>query len=464
MTLTAPSSIFNKVLLFFKDPEYYQQLVHIALPMALQQIIMSSLNMVGVMMIGQLGEASVAAVGLANQIFFLLTLVLFGITSGSAMFTAQLWGKQDLPNIHRVLGFALTLSGAAALVFIGIAELIPEIALGFYTTDPEVIALGSEYLRIFGWAYAFIAVSFSYAAILRSTGQVRIPLIVTMTALSFNTVASYALIFGKLGLPMLEVRGAAIAGLAARLLECLFLLALTYRTRSAAAASLETMFRYNRQFIGRILRPVLPVAVNELLWSLGITTYNAIYARIGTDAIAAINIAGAVDNLAFVFFSSIGSACAVLVGNQIGAGQEDRAQLYAGRSLVFGMLGGLLMGGIVLIVRPFILPVYKVSPLVTEYAWQLLGMMAATMWLRLANLVQFIGILRAGGDTRFALLLDGVIIWVIGVPSAAIGAFVFHLPVYWVYLCVMSEETTKAGLALWRFFSRKWIHNLAETV
>lgn len=456
--------MLKKAIQFFQDPEYYRQLVRLAFPLALQQIVMSSLNLVSVMMIGQLGETAVAAVGLANQIFFLLNLVLFGITSGSAMFTAQLWGRRDVLNIHRVLGLALTLSLFAALFFIFVSIAVPELTLGLYTADPEVIRLGSQYLRIFGWSFIFIAISFCYAAILRSTGQVKIPLIVTMTALSFNTAASYCLIFGKLGLPALGVPGAALAGLLARLLECLLLLIITYRLKTPAAARLQTMFRYEWGFIGRVLKPVLPVAINEILWSLGITTYNAIYARIGTDAIAAINIAGTIDNLAFVFFSSVGSACAVLVGNRIGAGEVEEAQRYAGRSLVFGVLGGLLMGGVVVLVRPFLLPLYKVSPLVLEYTWKVLGVMAAMMWLRLGNLVQFIGILRAGGDTRFALVLDGLIIWIIGVPSAALGAFVFDLPVYWVYLCVMSEEATKGALALWRFFSRKWIHNLAASV
>ena len=206
---------------FFNDKDYYLRLYHFAFPIALQQFIMSSLNMVGVMMIGQLGAVPVAAVGLANQIFFLLNLLLFGITSGSAMFTAQLWGKRDIPNIRKVLGSALTLGLAGGTVFLIIAEFFPAAALSIYSKDPSVIALGSDYLRIIGFSFFMFHITFCYSAVLRSTGDVQTPLVVTLHTLSFNTLFSYVLIFGKLGFPAMGVHGAAIAAFSARVLECI---------------------------------------------------------------------------------------------------------------------------------------------------------------------------------------------------------------------------------------------------
>jgi len=192
---------------------------------------MSSLNMVGVVMIGQLGAVPVAAVGLANQIFFLLNLVLFGITSGSAMFTAQLWGKRDILNIRKVLGLALTLGLFVGTFFLIIAEFFPEFALSIYSKDPAVIALGSDYLRIIGYSFILYAISFSFSAVLRSTGDVKIPLVVTLTSLSLNTLLSYILIFGKFGFPVMGVHGAAIAVVCSRIVECAGLLYLTYRKK-----------------------------------------------------------------------------------------------------------------------------------------------------------------------------------------------------------------------------------------
>ncbi|MBN2550477.1 MAG: MATE family efflux transporter [Anaerolineales bacterium] len=449
---------------FFRDAEYFRRLYKTALPIATQQFIMSSLNMVGVIMIGQLGDAPVAAVGLANQIFFLLNLILFGINSGMAIFTAQLWGKHDIPNIHRVLGLALSMGAVVGLFFFGVAQFAPQAALGIYTKDPAVVELGSQYLHIFGWSFLFIPVSFSYALVLRSTGEVRIPLVVTLITLSLNTLLSFGLIFGNFGLPRLETRGAAIAVLVARIFEMTLLLWITYRRRTPAAARLSDMFNQNISFISRVLKPVLPVAFNELFWSLGITTYNVVYARIGTDAIAAMNIASSIETLALVIFSGVGHACAILVGHQIGAGDEKNAYRYAVRSLSLGALGGVLVGGLIMAGSGPLLTLYKVSPQVIDYAHKVLTILSLLLWLRATNMILFIGVLRSGGDTRFAFLLDAVIIWVLGVPMAFLGAFVFHLPVYWVYLMVLSEELTKCVLGLWRVYSKKWIHNLAQTV
>jgi putative MATE family efflux protein len=449
---------------FFNDREYYRRLIKVGLPITLQQLIMSSLNMVGVVMIGQLGAAPVAAVGLANQIFFLLTLMLFGITSGSAMFTAQLWGKRDIRNIHKVLGLALTLGLIVATFFLIIAEFFPEQALSIYSKDPVVIALGSDYLRIIGFSFILYSISFCFSAVLRSTGDVQTPLIVTMTALSINTLLSYSLIFGKFGFPALGVQGAAIAVITSRVVECAGILFLTYRKKSPAAGRLKELFSYNLVFARRVLKPVLPVVANEILWSLGITAYSVVYARMGTNEIAAMNIVASIEQMAFVIFQGIGHACAILVGNRIGAGDEEQAFRYAGRSLSLGILGGVLIGSVILASRELVLSLYNVPPTVIDYAYHVLAIVGLLLWLRASNMILFIGIFRSGGDTRFAFLLDGIIIWVVGVPLAFTGAFIFHLPVYWVYLLVMSEEITKWLLGVYRFFSRKWIHNLAQTV
>ena len=425
---------------------------------------MSSLNMVGVIMIGQLGAAPVAAVGLANQIFFLLNLVLFGITSGSAMFTAQLWGKRDVLNIRKVLGLALTLGLFVATFFLIIAEFFPEIALRIYSKDPVVIALGSDYLRIIGYSFILYAISFCFSAVLRSTGDVKIPLFVTLTALSLNALLSYVLIFGKLGFPAMGVHGAAIAVVCSRVVECAGLLLLTYRNKLPAAGKLTEFFSYDRLFARRVLKPVLPVVANEILWSLGITAYSIVYARMGTESIAAMNIVASLEQMALVVFNGIGHATAILVGNRIGAGDDDQAFRYAARSETLGVLGGVLIGLIILLSRNLLLSLYNVSPTVLDYVYQVLTILALLLWLRASNMILFVGIFRSGGDTRFAFILDGVIIWVVGVPLAFMGAFIFHLPVYWVYLLVMSEEIAKWTLGMFRFFSRKWIHNLALTV
>lgn len=457
-------SIVRRVLDFYKDPDYFHNIRKIALPIMVQQLVFSGLNMLGVIFVGQKGDASIAAVGLAGQIAFLLNLVHFGIISGAAMFTAQFWGKQDIANLRRVLGLCLMLAISASLIFFTLAQLLPAQILSIYSTDPLVIELGTSYIRIFSWTFLFFAITFSYALVMRSTGDVKTPTAVSVGALLISTFLSYSLIFGRFGLPELGIQGAAVAAVVARFLECVALLSIIYVRHSPVAASFRELTGFDRVFFGRVIKPMMPVILNELLWSLGITTYNIIYARLGTPSYAAVNIVSTIEQVAFVVFIGVSNATSVLVGNRIGAGKEQEAYLYAGRSLGIGIVGGLLLGVVLQLVKEPVLSLYNVSPEVIQNASNLINVVTFFLWIRVNNMTTVVGILRAGGDTRFSLFLDGIIIWIVGVPMAYLGAFVFDLPVYLVYLCAMSEEATKWVLGIKRYFSRKWINNLTVHV
>ena len=197
---------------------------------------------------------------------------------------------------------------------------------------------------------------------------------------------------------------------------------------------------------------------------MGITTYNAIYGHIGTSAVAAINIVSSIDNVAFVIFLGVGNATAIMVGHLIGQGKNEQAYKYAGRSLLIQGSTALLMGMLVILLAPAVLQYYNVSPEVIDFARKCLIVLGLGMWVRASNHTIVIGILRSGGDTRFSLVLDGLVIWLIGVPFTAAGAFLFHLPIYFVYALTLSEEVTKFSIGLKRYFSKKWINDLTSRV
>lgn len=454
--------IIARITEYYRDPEYFPNIRKIAIPIIVQQFTFAGLNMVGVMMVGQKGETSVAAVGFAGQIAFLLQLVHFGIISGAAMFTAQFWGRGDIPNLRRVLGLCLMIAVSASLVFFALSQFLPAEILGIYTTDNEVIRLGADYIRTYSWTFLFMAVTFSYAFVMRSTGDVKTPTTISVGALSVSTFLSYSLIFGKFGLPEIGIQGAAVAAVISRGLECVVLLIVTYAKRSPAAASLRELTDFGASFIARVIKPMLPVILNELFWALGITTYNVIYGRMGTESFAAMSIVNTIEQMAFVVFIGISNATSVLVGNRIGAGKEDEAFIYAGRSLGLGIIGGILMGLLLQLVKNPVLSLYNVSPEVIANASRVINIITFFLWVRVNNMTIVVGVLRAGGDTRYSLFLDGFIIWLVGVPMAYLGANVFHLPVYFVYLCAMSEEAAKWILGMRRYLSRRWIHNLTE--
>ncbi|MBI5965349.1 MAG: MATE family efflux transporter [Chloroflexi bacterium] len=447
---------------FLKDRTFLRELLLIAIPISFQQLINASLNMIDVIMVGQLGEASIAALGLSNQIFFVLILILFGATSGMSIFTAQFWGRQEIEPIRKVLGMSLIMSVSVAFLFTLAAALIPETVLGFYTKDAEVIRLGSSYLRIVGFTYIPIAIATSYIAILRSIQLVRLTVVATVSALIFKTILGYGLIFGKWGLPALGVRGAAIGTASGWTLELVLLLIFIYTQKTPLAANPLTFFSFDKIFFFRVLKTVLPAVANEMFWSLGITTYNAIYAHIGTDSIAAINVNATIEELGFVVFMGLGNACAVMVGNRIGAGRKDEAYEIVRRVILLSISAAWMVGLAVILLRDEVVGLYDLSPNGVTNVRMLMLMMACTLWIRMFNFSTFIGALRAGGDTRFALIMEICSIWLIGVPAAYVGAFVLHLPVYYVYLMVMLEEVAKAFVSGWRFKSRKWVHDLVN--
>jgi putative MATE family efflux protein len=447
---------------FLRDKVFFRAMLAIAVPVAFQQLISASLNMVDVLMVGQLGESAIAALGLANQLFFLLILFLFGVTSGMAIFTAQFWGKGDVESIRHVLGISLAVSLLVGALFTLVAIFIPETVMGFYTVDPEVIRLGASYLRIVGLSYMMVAVVTSYIAILRSVTLVKLAAFVTVLALVLKTGLSYLLIFGIWGLPALGVRGAAIATAFGWAFQLVLLLILVYTLKTPLAANPLTFFHFDRVFLFKVLKTSMPAAVNEVFWSFGITVYNAVYAHIGTNSIAAININATIEDLFFVLFIGMGNACAVMVGNKIGAGEKELAFEYGRRFVLLGIFCAWTVGALVLLVREPVINLYDISPQAAYNVRMLMLFFSLSVWLRVVNFMLFIGALRAGGDTRYAMFMEIFSIWAIGVPAALLGGFVLHLPVYGVYLMVLTEEAVKAIVIIRRFLSRKWIHDLVN--
>lgn len=446
----------------FEDKEFFASLFRLWLPIALQQFVYSLLGLLSVVMIGQLGETSVAAVGLANQILFLFQLLLFGVGSGSAIFVAQFWGKRDLASIHRVLGISLGMGLIGALVFSFVALVIPEASLSVYTNDAAVIALGSEYLRIAGLGYFAIAISTSYAITMRSTGNVRLPVTVSILALALGAILNFGFIFGEFGLPALGVRGGAIGGTIARFVECAFLVYISYSTHSAANARLHEMFTFDLAFLKHVLKNVVPVTLNEIAWSFGISAYNSVFAHIGTESVAAVSIAGTIEQMAYVPFVGLANSAAVLIGHRIGAEEEHRAFDYARRLMTLVVALGILIGAAIFFSADLVLGLYKIDSHTHLFARNVLWVMAFALSIKVSNMMLIVGILRAGGDTRVSAVIDAGTLWVVGLPAAALGAFFFGLPVYWVYALTILDEVCKVGLASWRVLSKKWIRNLAR--
>ncbi|MDR3248439.1 MAG: MATE family efflux transporter, partial [Treponema sp.] len=363
----------------------------IAVPIMLQNLINSFVNVVDTVMIGRLGTVEIAAVGLGNNVFFFYMILLFGICSGGSVFIAQFWGKRDLAGIHRTVGFCIVNSLFLGSIFTLGVVCIPDRIIGIYSRDPAVIATGAVYLRYLAPSFLPFAVGQVFFLSLRSIEQVKAPMVTTVIALSINMVLNWLWIFGVGPFPAMGVAGAAAATSVARFTEAVLLVCISYRRKFAIAGSLREMFAFNRAFVTRFARIVAPVIINEFIWSFGVTTQNVIFARTHTDAIAAFNITGTVSQLTWVLFIGLGSGIGVLIGKKIGEGDHAAARDYAFRILCFSPLVAAGAAGVLIPISRLIPLIFKVNEEVLIAASQMMIVLAVFYPCRAFNMSMVVG-------------------------------------------------------------------------
>lgn len=443
---------------------FLKSMVALALPITLQNLVSSSLNMVDTMMIGKLGANEIAAVGLANQFYFLFSLIIFGINSGCAIFISQFWGKGDRKSIKKVLGISLIISALVGVIFTIMAVFTPGLIMKFFTGDFVVIGIGKEYLIITGISYILTAVSYTYSFASRSVGQPKLPLFTSGVALLCNTVFNAILIFGYLGFPALGVKGAAIATLLSRIIEMLLIVGIIYAQKGVLAAKISEMFNLSKEFIRTILITIYPVILNEFLWSLGMTMYSVAYAKISIDAVASVQIATTVKNLFMVVAFGLGNACAIMIGNEIGSGNEDMAMTLGKRFIKITIGVGAVLGVVIFAASGFITSFFNVTEAVSMSTENILKLYSFIIPVNMLCSLFVVGILRSGGDTKFSLFLEGGTIWFIGVPFSFMGAMIFNMSIEGVVLLSGLELVVKILIAFPRFFSQKWVKNLVKDI
>ena len=448
----------------FRDSRFLRKALMIACPVALQGMLNTVVNLVDTLMIGTMGSTAIAAVGLANKFFFVFSLLVFGIISGSGILAAQFWGNGDIKSIRKVLGLSILLALAGALLFMAPALMRPQWVMRIFTTSQDSVALGARYLRIAVLTYPFIAMTNVYVAILRAVNRVMFPVFSSCIAIIINICLNYVLIFGKFGAPALGVSGAAIATFIARVIEIGLLLIYVYGRKLPVACGPGALFGWSRRFVGQFVQTSAPVIANEFMWGLGTTMYSLAYGRMGDEAVAAITIATTIQDILTVLFQGLSAATAVILGNELGAGHLKRAEKYAVNFFILQFIATIASACVIIGIRWPIIGLYNITPEVARNVSLCILIFAAYMPAKMFNYVNVVGVLRSGGDTKMCLFLDTSGVWFIGVPLAFLGALVWRLPIYTVYALVMVEEVYKAVLGYIRYRQKKWLKNLAVTV
>ncbi|HEY1405212.1 MAG TPA: MATE family efflux transporter [Spirochaetota bacterium] len=448
----------------FTEDHFFKTMIFIAIPVMFQSLMSSSLNFIDSIMVGKLGDTSISAVGLANQVYFVVFLFILAVSGGSSMFISQFWGKKDLTNVRRVQGLGLILVIAVSILVIIPSVVAPEKIMSFLSPNNEVRKLGSTFLRISSLSYILYGISTVYAVTLRNTGHPRIPLIANATGVIINTSLNYVLIFGHFGFPQLGVAGSAIATCIARVIECAIIIGTVYSHSWPSSATLRQMFDMKVALIRKYFSQSGLLIAKDVVWAIGFVIYNKTYSTIGTAESAAVLMIGPIHQVAIVFFVGLATSCQIMVGNQLGADNREKAYLYAKRFLKIGFTGALFIGTAVFFMRDIILLPYNVSEHALESASTILKVYACYLPVSMFTMMSVVGILRSGGDTIFCLVMDLIAVYLIGMPLAFAGVYVWKLPIAFIYGLVLSQEIFKSVILLSRFSSRKWMRNLTHGI
>jgi putative MATE family efflux protein len=446
----------------FDDGEFYRKMMRLALPIVIQNFISSFLNMIDTVMVGKLGETEIAAVGIANQYFFFFNMFLLGLSAGCGVLISQFWGKRDIRNIKRITGIGLGAAVGISLVFTVLGLAVPDKIIAAFNRDPVVIRLGTGYLKIVLVGYIFTGITFIYNFSLRSIGNTVQPMLISAAALVCNAFFNYVFIFGKFGAPVMGVEGAALATVIARLVETCSLVVCVYGGKGVLAASLAELTDVNPEFIKRSYRTIVPVILNDICWGLGMLVYAAVYGRMGARAVAVVQICNTITNLFMVAIFGMSSAAAVMVGNSVGAGDEQLSRNYARRFSVLSVVTGVVLGVALAASSRWMLGFFNVSGAVRRDSLIILYFVSLIYFIRVFDIILIVGILRGGGDAKRALLIEGFTMWFVGVPLTILGAFLFKLPVYIVYALAVWEEVFKCIFGVMRLKSGRWIKNVTH--
>lgn len=446
------------------NKHFFKNMARLALPIAMQQLLVSCAQLIDTAMVTKLGNVVVSSVGVSSRWIFLMNLFYFGISSGSAAMIAQFWGAKEKNNIQKSCGIALVFGTAVAVVFNIAMFLIPEYMIRVFTNEQPVIETASQYMRIVAFMGIFSSFNQITCTALRATERVNPPLFTSIAAVVINTVLNYILINGKLGMPALGIRGAALATLISTACQSLLLFAVLRTSKEIFNDRIRNFFRLSKDFFRRFSAVCLPVVFNEVAWAIGTNIYAMVFARQGSEAYAGYTIFSSIEQIAFVFFVGVCHACSIMTGKTIGEGDENGAYKLAKKFVIMTPIIGIVTGAALICVRN---PILSLLSIETQAAFDLASLLILVycLWLPIRNIpyTLIVGTFRAGGDTKIGIVYDCLSVYLLGVPTVAVLGLLVKVDfVYLIIAMYLCEDIPKTILSLHRFKTKKWIKNLTD--
>ena len=452
--------------LIVKDKGFYRNVFLLAMPIALQSLITIGVNMLDTIMIGKLGEAELSATSLANQFISIYHIFCMGIGMGASVLISRYWGMKEGGDenaqgaLKKTICIMIRLTIGLALLFAVATYGIPGTIMRMYTEGEGIIGLGTVYFRYSVFTYFFLGLSLVCTIVLRSVGQVRIPLFVSMGAFFINLGANYSLIFGKFGMPKMGIAGAALATLIARIFEASIICGYLFFADKNIGFRLRHLFMRTGDLLGEYIRISIPVLISDGILAIGNNSVAMVIGHLGDSFVAANAITSVTQQMSSVVIQGVCQAGGIVTGQTLGIGDKDKAMRQAYGFLGLGFLLGVFAAALIMVISGPIIHSYDVSDATADVARQLMNAISLILVFQATNSIMTKGVLRGGGDTRMLMVADNIFLWVLSIPLGVIAGFVWHLPAFWIYICLKSDQITKAIWCILRLRSGKWIKKI----
>ena len=441
--------------------EFNRKLKKLTLPIAFQSLMLAAVAAGDALMLGRVAQDQMTAVSLATQIQFVQNMFIMSVTAAGAILGAQYWGKGDKSTLKRLFNLMLRWSGLISLLFFAACELAPDMLMRLFSHDPVIIDIGSGYLRIAGFSYLLTGISECFLTTMKVTDHVGPSACISTGAVVLNILLNSVFIFGLLGAPKMEARGAALATTLSRMIQLCLCVGVSMG-KTYIRPALRRFFEPRRELARDFRRQCLPLLGGGLFWGVGFTSYTAIMGHMGTDAAAANSVASVVRDLICCVCNGVGSAAGIMVGNELGAGNLEKGKAYGIRLKNISYVIGFCSTAAVLALTPLVVRMVILTEEARSFLTGMMVIMAVYMIGRSVNTVTINGVLDGGGDTVFDMYSLAVCMWGIAIPLALLGAFVFRWPVLLVYACTCLDEVGKIPWVMYRFRKYKWVRNLTR--
>ena len=455
--------------LFDMEKGFYKRVLILALPIAMQSLITIGVNMLDNIMVGRLGETELSAVSLANQFISIYHIFCMGLGMGASVLVSRYWGMREkepekaMTALKKTICIMVRLTVSLAAIFALLTYFFPDEVMALFVKAGEeldVIEKGKIYLEFSVITYFFLGLSLTSTIVLRSVGQVRMPLYVSIGAFFVNLAANYGFIFGHFGLPRMEIAGAALGTLIARIYEASVICGYLFFFDKKIGFRLKNLLMKTGDLIGEYVRISIPVLISDGILAFGNTAVAMVIGRLGKAFVAANSVTATTQQMSSVMIQGVCQAGAIVTGQTLGEGDKEKAQRQAFGFLGFGIALGLVSAAFIIIFSGPIIGYFQLSEGTSKMAMQLMDAISLIVVFQATNSIMTKGVLRGGGDTKMLMLADNVFLWAISLPLGILAGFVWKLSPFWIYIALKSDQITKAVWCVIRLRSGKWIKRI----